>query len=344
MSLPTSDPDVQPTLIRCEAAASRRRFNQWLLASSLAASALCEAPSALAQDNTKPLRIVVPFAPGGSNDIVGRSMAQQLTARLKRSVIVENRPGAGGAMGTELVARAEPDGNTLVLISSTYTMNASIMKLNYDPVKSFIPVAMLGMGPSVIAVAADLPVHTIKELVEYSKKNAGKVFFGSAGVASFQHFAIELFMQRSGAVLSVVHYKGGGPALVDLAAGHVQVSLGSLIQMQTFLRAGKIKLLAVAGPKRVDLIPNVPTLRESGIDMEASNWWALLAPAGTPMHLVDALHREVNAVLATPEMHQRFASGGAEAMPLKRSELEKLIADDTVKWAQLAKQTGIKAE
>jgi tripartite-type tricarboxylate transporter receptor subunit TctC len=161
-----------------------------------------------AQDN-KPLRIVVPFAPGGSNDIVGRSMAQQLTARLKRSVIVENRPGAGGAMGTELVARAEPDGNTLVLISSTYTMNASIMKLNYDPVKSFIPVAMLGMGPSVIAVAADLPVHTIEELW-ISKKNAGKVFFGSAGVASFQHFAIELFMQRSGAVLSVVHYKGGG--------------------------------------------------------------------------------------------------------------------------------------
>ena len=343
MSLPHTPSELQTAWYRNDAAASRRHFTQWLLASSLGAGALGHTPLARAQDN-KPLRIVVPFAPGGSNDIVGRSMAQQLTARLKRSVIVENRPGAGGAMGTEMVARAEPDGNTLVLISSTYTMNASIMKLNYDPVKSFVPVAMLGMGPSVIAVAADLPVNTIKELVEYSKKNAGKVFFGSAGVASFQHFAIELFMQRSGAVLSVVHYKGGGPALVDLAAGHVQVSLGSLIQMQTFLRAGKIKLLAVAGPKRVDLIPNVPTLRESGIDMEASNWWALLAPAGTPMPLVDALHREVNAVLTTPEMHQRFASEGAEAMPLKRSELEKLIADDTVKWAQLAKQTGIKAE
>jgi len=301
--------------------------------------------SAWGQDsNTKPIKIIVPFPPGGSNDIVGRAVAQQLTARTKRNIVIENRPGAGGVLGAEAVARAEPDGHTWLLISSTFTMSPAIMKLPFDPVRSFVPIAMLGLGPSVIAVPQALPFQTIKELVEYSKKNPGKINFGTAGVASFQHFALELLMQRSGAAFTTVHYKGGSPALVDLAAGHIQVSLGSLIQMQSFLKAGKIKLLAVAGPKRVDLIPQVPTLKEAGIDMEASNWWGLLAPAGTPAALVEYWHREVNAVLASSEIKTRLASEGAEALPVGRAEFEKLLSEDTAKWAQLAKLTGIKAE
>jgi tripartite-type tricarboxylate transporter receptor subunit TctC len=298
---------------------------------------------ALAQES-KPIRIVVPFATGGSNDIVGRSIAQQLNTRLKRSVIADNVPGAGGAIGSAMVARAEPDGSTLLLISSTFTMNASVMKLSYDPVKSFTPVAMLGMGPSVIVVAANLPVNSIKELIDYSKKNPGKVFFGSAGVASFQHFAIELFKLRTGADLTVVHYKGGGPALMDLAAGHVHVSLGSLIQMQTFLRAGKIKILGVAGHRRVDLIADVPTLKETGVDVEVSNWWGLLAPAGTPNTLVDRLNRESNAALSEPDMKKRFASEGADPMPMSRTDFEKFMTDETAKWAKVARETGIKIE
>lgn len=190
---------------------------------------------AWAQDNAaKPIKIIVPFPPGGSNDIVGRAVAQQLTARTKRNIIIENRPGAGGVLGAEWVARAEPDGLTWLLISSTFTMSPAIMKLPFDPVRSFVPIAMLGMGPSVIAVPQSLPFQTIKELVDYSKKNPGKINFGTAGVASFQHFALELLMQRSGAAFTTVHYKGGSPALVDLAAGHIQVSLRSLIQMQSF--------------------------------------------------------------------------------------------------------------
>ncbi|WP_169457940.1 tripartite tricarboxylate transporter substrate binding protein [Ottowia thiooxydans] len=300
--------------------------------------------AAQAQDTSKPIRIIVPFATGGSNDIVGRAIAQQLSTRLKRNVYVENRAGGGGTLGSEIAARGEPDGTTLLLISSTFTMNASIMKLSYDPVKSFTPVAMLGMGPSVIAVSSSLPVNSIKELVDYSKKNPGTVNFGSSGVASFQHFAIELFKARTGADLTIVHYKGGSPALVDLAAGHVQVSLGSLIQMQPFLKSGRIKLLAVAGPKRVEMIQNVPTLKESGIDVDASNWWALLAPAGTPAAIVDQLHRETNAVLTDPEIKTRFAREGADAMPMTRPEFEKLIATETRKWAEVAKETGIKPE
>jgi tripartite-type tricarboxylate transporter receptor subunit TctC len=320
----------------------RRQFNK-TIGAILATGLSLPASDAVAQD-TRPVRIVVPFAPGGSNDIVGRSMAQQLSIRMKRSVMVDNMPGAGGAIGSSSVARAEPDGNTLLLISSTFTMNASVMKLSYDPVKSFTPVAMLGMGPSVIVVAASLPVNSIKELIDYSKKNPGKVYFGSAGVASFQHFAIELFKLRTGADLTVVHYKGGGPALIDLAAGHVHVSLGSLIQMQTFLRAGKIKLLGIAGHRRVDLIPDVPTLKETGVDVEVSNWWGLLAPAGTPASVVDRLNREANAALVEPEMKKRFASEGADAMPMSRAEFEKFMAEETAKWAKVARETGIKIE
>jgi tripartite-type tricarboxylate transporter receptor subunit TctC len=321
---------------------NRRRFHQ-TLGALIATGLSLHSAQAQAQED-KPIRIIVPFATGGSNDIVGRSVAQQLSTRLKRSVIVDNMPGAGGAIGSAAVARAEPDGNTLLLISSTFTMNASIMKLSYDPVKSFTPVAMLGMGPSVIVVAASLPVNSIKELIEYSKKNPGKVFFGSAGVASFQHFAIELFKLRTGADLTVVHYKGGGPALMDLAAGHVHVSLGSLIQMQTFLRAGKIKILGVAGHRRVDLIPDVQTLTETGIDVEVSNWWGLLAPAGTPISVVDKLNREANAALAEADMKKRFASEGADPMPMSRAEFEKFMSEETAKWAKVARETGIKIE
>jgi tripartite-type tricarboxylate transporter receptor subunit TctC len=218
------------------------------------------------------------------------------------------------------------------------------MKLNYDPNKSFTPVAMLGMGPSVIAVNINFPVNTIGEFIDYSKKNPGKVNFGSAGVASFQHFALELIKVRSGANFDIVHYKGGGPALVDLAAGHIQGSIGSLIQMQNFLNAGQIKLLAVAGPKRVPIIPKVPTLIESGIDVDASNWWGILAPTGTPSDIVNQLHKAINASLASPEMKKRFENEGAEVLPMTRANFQKLMVDETNKWAKIARETGIKAE
>jgi len=292
----------------------------------------------------KKIRIIVAFAPGGSNDIVARTLAQELSARIQRPVIVENKPGAGGTLGADLAAHSDPDGSTLLLVSSTFTMNSSIMKLNYDPNKSFIPVAMLGMGPSVIAVNNNFPANTIGEFIEYSKRNPGKVNFGSAGVASFQHFALELIKLRSGADFDIVHYKGGGPALVDLAAGHIQGSIGSLIQMQTFLSAGQIKLLAVAGPKRIGIIPKVPTLIESGIDVDASNWWGILAPVGTPSDIINQLHQAINASLASADIKKRFDNEGAEAMPMTRENFKKLMVDETNKWAKVARETGIKAE
>ncbi len=296
---------------------------------------------ALGQGTTQPLQIIVPFAPGGSNDIVGRAVANLLTARLHRSVIIENKPGAGGTIGSEKAARAKPDGNTLLLISSTFTMNPSVMKLSYDPVDSFIPVALLGQGPSVIAVNAGLPVNSIKELINYTKQHPGKVNFGSSGVASFQHFAIELFKLRTGADLTVVQYKGGAPALVDLASGNVQVALGSLIQMQPFVNSGKIKILSVAGQERVALIPKVPTLKEEGIDVDATNWWGIMAPKGTPGDVVAALHKDINAVLSDPALKDSLASEGAQIIGTSRQNFTKRIADETDRWAAVAKQTGL---
>lgn len=296
---------------------------------------------AVAQDQ-KPIRIIVAFAPGGSNDIVGRAIAQQMTERLKRSVVVENRPGAGGTIGGALAARAEPDGTTLLLISSTFTMNPAVMKLSFDPVKSFVPVAMLGMGPSVVAVNVNMPVNNMREFVDYTKKNPGKVHVGTSGVASFQHFGLELLKLRSGADLTLLHYKGGGPVLADLAAGHIQMSLGSLIQMQNLVNAGKIKLIAVAGRERVSIIPNVPTLKESGIDVDVSNWWALLAPAGTPDAVVQTLHKAANDSLNDQSMKDRFAKEGASPMPMSREAFTALMSEETVRWASVARETNIR--
>lgn len=294
-----------------------------------------------AETTSRPLQIVVPFAPGGSNDIVGRAVANLLTARLHRSVIIENKPGAGGTIGSEKVARAASDGNTLLLISSTFTMNPSVMKLNYDPVDSFIPVALLGQGPSVIAVNASLPVNSVRELVEYTRKNPGKVNFGSSGVASFQHFAVELFKLKTGADLTIVHYKGGAPALVDLASGNVQVALGSLIQMQPYVNSGKVKILSVAGPERVALIPDIPTLKEEGIDVDATNWWGIMAPKGTPGDVVEALHRDINTVLSNPKLKDSLASEGAQITSATREQFDQRIAEETKKWAAVARQTGL---
>jgi tripartite-type tricarboxylate transporter receptor subunit TctC len=265
-----------------------------------------------------------------------------MTERLKRSVVVENRPGAGGTIGGALAARAEPDGTTLLLISSTFTMNPAVMKLSFDPVKSFVPVAMLGMGPSVIAVNTSMPVNNMREFVEYSKKNPGKVHVGTSGVASFQHFGLELLKLRSGADLTLLHYKGGGPVLADLAAGHIQMSLGSLIQMQNLMAAGKIKLIAVAGRERVPIIKDVPTLKESGIDVDVSNWWALLAPAGTPDSIVQTLHKAANDSLNDPTVKDRFDKEGASPMPMTREEFARLMAEETVRWASVARETDIR--
>jgi tripartite-type tricarboxylate transporter receptor subunit TctC len=326
---------------------SHPRIVYLLAAVAVSAGAALAVPLAQAQAPypSKPVRLIIPFPPGGSNDIVGRMVATQLAERLGQQVVVDNRGGAGGIIGTELAARAAPDGYTLLLVSVAYAYNTSLYKkLPYDPIKSFTPVAMLGTGPVALAVYAGLPANSVRELIALAKEKPGALQYASAGVGTFQHLAGELFRIQAG--INVVHvpYKGGGPATMDVIAGHAHYSTGSLIQYLPHLRSGKLRVLGTGGATRSPLLPDVPTIAEAVPGYEANNWWGMLAPAGTPAPLVERLHRELSAILTSAETQRRFQTEGAEAVQMSSAEFGKLIAADTEKWARVVKEAGITAD
>lgn len=294
---------------------------------------------------SKPVRLIIPFPPGGSNDIVGRMIAMQLTERLGTQVVVDNRGGAGGIIGTEIAAKAHPDGYTLLIISIAYAFNPSLYKLTFDPVKSFAPVAMLGTGPNVLAVFPGLPAKSVKELIALAKQKPGQLNYAAAGVGTFQHLSSELFRIMAGVDIVAVQFKGGGPATIDVMAGHTQVSMGSLIQTLPFIRSGRLRALGTGGSKRTAILPDVPTIAEGGVPgYEANNWWGILAPAGTPRAVINRLHQDVSEILKSTETQKRFSSEGAESVQMTPVEFGKFIAAETVKWAQVVKESGIHAE
>jgi tripartite-type tricarboxylate transporter receptor subunit TctC len=294
---------------------------------------------------TKPVRLIVPFPPGGSNDIVGRMIGAQLGERLGKQVIIDNRAGAGGTLGTEIAAKAPPDGYTLLMISAAYAFNSALYKLPYDPAKAFVPVAMLGTGPNVLAVFPGLPVNSVKELIALAKAKPGQLNYAAAGVGSFMHLSSELFKMMAGVDIVGVQFKGGGPATIDVIAGHTQVTLGSLVQALPHIRAGKLKVLAVGGSKRSPVLPEVPTMAEAGVPgYESHNWWGLVAPAGTPPAVVDRLHKELSVILTSAETQKRLAAEGAEALQMSPAEFGAFIAAETVKWARVVKEANIRAE
>jgi tripartite-type tricarboxylate transporter receptor subunit TctC len=292
-----------------------------------------------------PVRMIIPFPPGGSNDVVGRVVAAQLADRLGKPVVVDNRGGAGGLIGTEMAAKAEPDGYTLLFISSAYPASVSLHKLSYDPVKSFVPVAMIAAGPNVLAVNPNLPVSSVRELVALAKSRPGVLNVASAGVGSFQHLGSELFASMAGVDMVIVQYKGGGPAMVDVIAGNAQLLLGSLVQTLPQIRAGKLRALGVGGLKRSSTLPDVPTIAEAGVPgYEAINWWGIIAPAGTPRAIVARLHRDITALQQSPELQKRFQAEAVEAVQMDSAEFGRFIESETVKWARVVKQAGIRGE
>ena len=318
-----------------------------LLRTALGLALALAAPIAAAQAYpSKPVRLIIPFAPGGANDIIGRMVAAQLGERLGQPVIVDNRAGASGIIGTEAVAKAAPDGYTLLLASTPHAFGPALRKnLPYDPVKSFVPVAMLGTGPAVLSVYPGLPVNSLPELIALARQKPGQLNYASAGVGSFLHLAAELFRLQAGIVLTHVPYKGAGPAMVDVIAGQAQLCVTSIIAAIPHIRSGKLKALATTGAKRSPLLPEVPTFAEAGVPgSEANNWWAVLAPAGTPDAIVDRLHKELGAVVVSAETKKRFDAEGAEAVQMSTAELGKFIADETVKWARVVKEAGITPE
>ena len=294
---------------------------------------------------SRPVRLIVPFPPGGSNDVVGRMIAVQLSTRLDKPVIVENQGGAGGLIGTEMAARSQPDGYTLLLVSVAYAFIPAIYKLPYDPATAFAPVAILGAGPVVIAVTSKLPVNSVKELIALAKEKPGELNYATAGVGSFQHLASELFKLQAGVDIVHIPFKGGGPAMMDVIAGNTQIAIGSLVQMLPQIKAGKLKALGVGSANRIAALPELPTISEAGVPgYEVTNWWGIVVPAGTPRSIIDRLHKELTAVVASTETKKRFETEGAEPLSMSPDEFGRFIAAETVKWARVVKDAGIRAE
>jgi tripartite-type tricarboxylate transporter receptor subunit TctC len=306
------------------------------------------APIAYAQTTAqkfpaKSIRMIVPFPSGGSNDIVGRFMGQKLSERLGQQVVIDNRGGADGIIGTELAARAPADGYTILIASASYAMNAVIFKLPYDPYKSFTPISLIGTGGNVVSVHPSVPAKNIKDLIALAKSRPGQLRYASSGMGGFNHFGGEMFKTLAGVDLIHVPYKGGGPAMIDVMAGQIEVLFSTLVQALPQLRSGKLRPLGVGSEKRSPLLPEVPTLIESGVSgYDAAVWWGFLAPAGLPAELQSRLHGEVVAVLRDPDAAKRLAAEAAEPAIATPDEFMKFIARDIVKWGKVAKQANIK--
>src|SRR5688572_30823109 len=260
---------------------------------------------------SKPLKLIIPFPPGGSNDVIGRAIAVQLAERLGQGVVIDNRGGAGGIIGIDAAMKSPADGYTLLLISVALPMTVALGRLPHDTMKSFAPIAMLGSGPAVLAVPAGLPAQSLQELIKLFREKPGALNAGAAGIGSFQHLATELFKTQAGVDFVIVQYKGGGPALTDTIAGQVQMNLGSLIQILPHIRSGKLRALGVGGAQRNPALPEVPTIAEAGVPgYEANNWWGMLAPAGTAPAIQARLRQEIAAILDSPETRKRFEVEG----------------------------------
>src|SRR3954452_7393530 len=312
--------------------------------SALALLLALTAPAA-ADYPDKPVRLIIPFPPGGSNDVVGRLVANQLSEKLGHKVFVDNRGGAGGVLGTEAAAAAAPDGYTLLIVSIAHAVNPALYKLNYDPIKSFTPVSILATGPNVLAVNPQLPVNNVKELVALAKEKPGELDYASAGVGSFQHLGGELFKLTAGVNLQHVPYKGGGPAMQDVIAGHVKGRVSSLVQTTPFIKSGALRALGTGGAKRNPVLPDVPTIAEAGVPgYVADNWWGIMVPAGTPQPIVDRLYRDVQEVLKSPELTAACAREGAAAVTMTTEEFTKCIESEIAKWGRVVKEGNIKAQ
>jgi tripartite-type tricarboxylate transporter receptor subunit TctC len=303
--------------------------------------------AAAQQYPTKPIRMIIPSAPGGSNDVVGRPIATFLGERLGRQIIVDNRAGAGTMIGTELASKAPNDGYTLTIISSAFAVNPWLydLKGRYDPIKSFTPIAMLASGPNVLAVNPGLPVNNVKELIALAKEKPGKIGWASSGVGSFQHLGGSLFELQAGVKFLGVRYKAGGPAMIDVVAGHNQVVFSSLVQTTGQIHSGKLKALGVGSKKRVPILPDVPTIDEAGVPgYEASNWWGIVAPAGVPQAAVDRIRKELAVVLTAKPVIEQFANEGAEVVQMSQAEFGDFIAAELKKWQRVVQESGMKAE
>jgi tripartite-type tricarboxylate transporter receptor subunit TctC len=291
---------------------------------------------------TRPVRIIVPVAPGGALDILARIMGQWLSERLGQSFVIENRPGAGTNIGIEAAVRAAPDGYTLLLIPASVTTNATLYQdLTFNFIRDIEPVAMISTLPMVMEITPSLPAKTVAEFIAYAKANPGKISMASGGSGSSSHVGGELFKMLAGVDMIHVPYRGGAPALADLIGGQVQVMFSPLPESLGAIRAGQVRALAVASAMRVEALPEVPTVAETVPGFEASTWQGIGAPKSTPPEIVERLNREINAALADPKIKARLADLGSIPTPMSSADFKQLIAAETEKWAKVIRTANI---
>jgi tripartite-type tricarboxylate transporter receptor subunit TctC len=303
---------------------------------------------AAAQDYPiKPIRMIIPFPPGGGSDVTGRVIAAALGERLGKQVIVDNRAGAGGVVGSELAANAPKDGYTLLMVSLAHTVNPWLYDLNgrYDPIKSFAPVAIVAASPVVLVVNPSLLVHSVADLLALAKQQPGKLQYASAGIGSVTHLAGELFKYTAKADMLHVPFRGAGPATIDVVGGHTSLMFGGLLATVPHIRSGKLRALGVGSLKRNPILPEVPTIAEAGVPgYETINWFGLVAPAGTPPAIIEQLHREIIAVQDLPEVQKQFDADGATVMRMTSAGFGDYMVADMSKWERVVKEAGIKAQ
>ena len=301
------------------------------------------AGTAAAQDYpSRPIRIVVPFSPGGAVDGPTRMVAQELGKRLRQQVIVDNKPGAGATIGSGEVAKAAPDGYTLLLASQTNAISATLYtRLHYAPIDDFIGISLLGREPGVLVVHPSLPVRSVAELIAYAKARPGELNYASSGNGSGQHLFMAQFASMAGLKLTHVPYRGSGQATTDLLAGTVPMAMPGTAGMVAHIKAGKLRPLATSGVTRSPQLPEVPTLAESGLaGYGAYVWMGLLAPKGTPAAIIERLHRELKAVLSTPEVRSYFAEAGIEVVGSTPADMDNYFREERDRWARVVKDTG----
>jgi tripartite-type tricarboxylate transporter receptor subunit TctC len=310
----------------------------------LVAALVLTSPAVSAQTYpAKAITLVIPFAAGGSNDIVGRAIGKKLTEAWGQPVVVENRSGAGGLIGSADVAAAAPDGYTLLLISSTFTINPAIRKrMPFDTTKDFTPVAFIAHSPLLFVASKDLPVKSAKDLLALARSKPGQITYASAGPGSINQIAAELIALSAGIKLTHVPYRGGAPALNDLIGGHVDVYVSSLPQVLQLAQNGQARALAVTSVKRTALLPDVPTLDEAGISgFDLSSWWGIVGPAGMPADVVNALNAEIGKMLNSPELSTFLSNEGAEAEAMTPRQFGDLMRMETERWTKVAHEANI---
>jgi tripartite-type tricarboxylate transporter receptor subunit TctC len=316
----------------------------WTLA--LAITALPQVASAQTPYPSKPIRLVVPFAPGGPVDTLARAMGPKLAEALGQQMIVDNRAGAGSIIGTEIVTKAPPDGYTLLVTSSSIAINPAIYpKMPFDATRDLAPISQLSTSALIVVVHPSVPVRSIRELIGLAKARKGDLVYASSGTGSAPHLAVELFTAMTGTKMVHVPHKGAAPATIDLLAGNVALMFNNLISAVPNVQAGRLRALAVTGSTRTAALPDLPTVAEAGVPgYEASTWYAMFAPPGTPATLVERLHKDVAGVVRSAEIRKQLAAVGIESVGATPDQLAKYLRSEMVKWGKVAKASGAKAD